>query len=167
VRSDNHPSFAGQLANIAGFFAAVGPPVGGVIWWLSGAVLGLIFRSEPNLGTIKTIVGAFFIGIASAPISYLFGLLPAALAGLLVGAAQLNYGRLPWPVVVLIGFGVGIIDVFIIKGYALLFSDFGYLQSTGLPSFPSLLVPTVACTIATFVCWGFVQNWYIERAASA
>src|SRR5262249_44254157 len=111
---DGPQSWVGSLAKIAGFFMFVGPPIGGVIWLSAAFIGGLIFHGPSHLGLPQIILAALYLSFVAIPFDYLFGLVPAALAGLIIGALQLRFGRLRWYIVVLVGVSVGIVDGFFV-----------------------------------------------------
>jgi hypothetical protein len=148
--------YAGLLkfAGITAVFVVVGPLVGTVVFLTASAILVVIAGDVPHTGgPLQTIAGGFLGGILWSPFGYVFGLKPAVLAGILVGAAQVGYGRLPWPIVILIGAAVGAFDIFIGKGEAPL-------------DLFAVVLPVVTCTVATLVCWAVVRNWHSERQSS-
>ena len=91
-------SSARKLAAIVGLFMAIGPPIGGVTWVIVASVGELIVRKQLNLEALTRFVQELSYIFPAMPLDYLFGLLPAALAGIIVGTAQLKYGRLALPV---------------------------------------------------------------------
>jgi hypothetical protein len=154
---------ARKIAGIAGLFAIVGPPVGGVTWvviiWAVG-IVELVAYGQANLEAVFKFLQMFpFIVVFAIPTSYRFGVPPAILAGVIVGTAQIRYGRLPWPVVLFIGAAVGL--VFQFSMLRLL----GGGSKTPIHPF-SFVLSFMICIVPTFVCWGLVQNWYIDHLAS-
>jgi hypothetical protein len=154
------------VAAITGFFMAVGPIVGLAMWLVAliGAMLLLPpVHDERALGKIGAFV--FFI-IFGIPFSYLHGLLPAASAGIAIGTAQLKYGRLSWPLVFLIGAAAGVIDIFVERGLATLLVPHSPVNwqpyASTLDFVLSIALSIVVCTVATFVCWRFVRQWYVD-----
>jgi len=103
-------SSARKLAAIVGLFMAIGPPIGGVT--IVASVGELIVRKQLNLEALTRFVQELSYIFPAMPLDYLFGLLPAALAGIIVGTAQLKYGRLALPVVLVIGAVVGVVYYF-------------------------------------------------------
>jgi hypothetical protein len=145
-----------------GFFMAVGPLVGGVVSLAGVMILGSIFDTRSNLGIADTITATAFAFPFAIFFSYLFGLLPAALAGVMVGAAKVRYGSVPWAIVLLIGALAGIADAVIGRALLNLLSEPGVQSGSSNISFA-----VINSIIATFICWGFVRNWFLpERSGS-
>lgn len=148
-------SSARKLAAIVGLFMAIGPPIGGVTWVIVASVGELIARKQLNLEALTRFVQELSYIFPAMPLSYRFGLLPAALAGIIVGTAQLKYGRLALPVGLVIGAAVGVVFYFSID------------KLLRLPKIPptlfSLGVGLMICVLSTFVCWEVVQNWYVDH----
>jgi hypothetical protein len=164
--SSGHPTWVQGLGKITGFFVLVGPLIGMVVWLAGAAIDGLIFYQQPGprLGLFETISALSVVSSIAIPYGYLLGVVPAALAGLIIGAMQLRFGRLHWYVVMLVGAAVGVADIFI--GKLLI----GFLVTSNAPrprpDWGSFVFPIVTCMVATLVCWRFVRDWYTERSAS-
>ena len=156
---------ARKIAGIVWLFAVVGPPVGGVTWVVTVWTVNfgaLVASGHANLEAIAKLLQTFLVVLIFAiPMSYRIGILPALLAGVIIGTAQIRYGRLPWPVVLLIGAAGGLAFQFSVRLLLLLAFD---------PKVPTSLFPVVlnfvTCTVSTFVCWGLVKNWYADHSAS-
>jgi hypothetical protein len=161
-----HPTWVQGLGKITGFFIFAGPLIGMGVW-LAGAVIdGLIFYQQPRprLGLFETISVLPVVSFIAIPYGYLLGVVPAALAGLIVGAMQLRFGRLRWYGVVLVGAAVGVADIFIGKLLVRLLVTANAPQPRA--NWGSFVFPIVTCMVATLVCWRFVRDWYTERSAS-
>jgi hypothetical protein len=151
-----------KVAGIVGTFMVVGPPAGCFFVIVAGVTVGNILRgapiSEVLLGIPLLVLGA----IAGMPYSYVYGIVPAAIAGLLIELLQLKFGGLNWPLVLAIGICVGV-------AYSL---ALGHLPSAIAGKFllpsklgtPEYVMHSLACVFATFVCWRFVRNWYPAKA---
>jgi hypothetical protein len=102
--------------------------------------------------------------IVGVPYSYVYGIVPATIAGLLIGILQVKYGGLNWPLVLAIGICVGL-------GYSF---ALGHLPSAISGKFllparlstPEYVTHSAACVFATFFCWRFVRNWYPAKVES-
>jgi hypothetical protein len=161
---------ARKVGAITWLFVVFGPPIGGAVYfvWIVGGsvIVGLISApktgpmSGPH-GALQIITAMAFIAVLIIPYSYLFGALPAALAGFIVGVAQIKFGQLPWAIVLLIGASVGTFDVIIYEKLPGLL--FGPAIKPETPSILGALILCATCTIATFVCWRVVRNWYTEQ----
>jgi hypothetical protein len=151
-----------KVGNIVGAFMAVGPPAGCFFVFVAVGTAGNIYRGAPISEIVVGIPLSFLVVILGIPYSYIYGIIPAAIAGLLVGIFQLKYGRLNWPLVLAIGICVGL-------GYSF---TLGHLPSaiSGKFLLPAKLstseyvIHSLACVFATFFCWRFVRNWYAAKA---
>jgi hypothetical protein len=155
-------SSLGKVASIVGAFMVVGPPAGCFFFIAGGMTVGNIFRGALISEILVGIPMSVLLVIAGMPYSWVYGIVPAAIAGLLVGIHQLKYGGLKWPLVLAIGICVGV-------GYSL---ALGHLPSAIAGKFllpaklstPEYVMHSLACVFATFVCWTFVRNWYPAKA---
>lgn len=140
-------SFA-KVGNIVGAFMAVGPPAGCFLVFVGSTTVGNIYRGAPISEVLVGIPLSFLMVIVGIPYSYVYGIFPATIAGLLIGTLQVKYGRLNWPLVLAIGICVGV-------GYSF---ALGHLPSaiSGkflLPAKLSTLeyfMHSLACVFATF-----------------
>lgn len=133
-------------------FAVVGPPVGAMIFMLLVALVG--FGWKPEAGSMFVI--AAFALIYAVPLSYLMGLLPAVLAGGLVGLRLAFFGRMGWLFALLTGLAVGVA------------AELAFGQATALregDGVPPMLGAT--CGVATLVCWLIVRCWHLPSILSA
>lgn len=155
-------SSLGKVGRIVGTFMVFGPPAGCFFVFVAGVTVGNIYRGAPISEVLVGIPLSVLVVIAGMPYSYVYGIVPAAIVGLLIGILQLKYGGLSWPLVLAIGICVGV-------GYSL---ALGHLPSAIagkflLParlSMPEYVIHSLACVFATFVCWSFVRNWYPAKA---
>ena len=151
-----------KVGNIVGAFMAAGPPAGCFFFVIVSTTVGNILRGAPISEILVGIPMSFLMVIVGIPYSYIYGIVPAAIAGLLIGMLQVKYVGLNWPLVLAIGIGVGV-------GYSL---ALGHLPSAIagkflLPARLSTLeyvMHSLACVFAMFVCWRFVRNWYPATA---
>jgi hypothetical protein len=145
-------SFAKRLLRVIAVvlvFVLIGPPVGALILLLTVAAFNM---ADPDLAGLSWV--AIFALLYGVPVSYLFGALPAATAGLLVGLWQNFVGRPSW----LLALGVGLIV------------GVGYLYGAGHPppdasakefefwEYPPIFV--LSCVGPTMLCWLIVRNWF-------
>ena len=151
-------SFAKRLLRVFAVvlvFVLIGPPVGALILLLTIAAFNM---ANPDLAGLSWVaMFALFYGV---PVSYLFGALPAAIAGLLVGLWQSFVRRPSW----LFALGVGLIV------------GLGYLFGTGHPpsdasakefefwEYPPIFV--LSCVGPTMLCWLIVRNWFQSEPAA-
>jgi hypothetical protein len=145
-------------------FMLVGPPIGGLTFWLVGSI-SAAFSPDYTLGagpfarvTADQAVSIFLLTIVG---SYLLGAAPAAIAGATLGFVQIHYGRTPWYAALACGVVVG-------AGYA------GYLfivssHAGGNP--PARMyegaVAVLICVVPTLVCWALMRRCCARRASTA
>jgi hypothetical protein len=84
-------------------FVLIGPPVGAFIFMLAIAAANM---TNPDLAGLSWV--AIFALLYGVPLSYLFGTLPAAAAGLLIGVWQCFIRRSSWMVALGVGLIVGL-----------------------------------------------------------
>jgi hypothetical protein len=148
-----------KVAAITGFFAAVGPPLGVLFLCLGMAVVGtfqaIVIRLNPY-DVIAIPVTVIMLGVFMVPPGYVFGVLPACLAGLAVGVLQV-YRRSNAVTVIAVGAIVGI-------SYEIAVREF-LVNTTPPPASPSYFpaMPLI-CVAVTFLCWRGVRNWYVNDA---
>jgi len=162
----------GKVGSITWLFMIFGPPIGGAVyfvWIVGGFVIGSLISgpqidpiSGPqfHLWVLQAISAMALLAVWTVPSSYFLGLLPAALAGIIVGTAQIRFGQLPWAIVLLIGAGVGAFDVIIHGKLVSLLPGSGIKPET--PSVLGALILSVRYIVPTFVCWRIVRNWHTE-----
>ncbi len=143
-----------QVLAIVVVFVLLGPPVGAVTLLVSIAVAHM---ANPDLAGLAW-VGIFAL-LYGVPLSYLFGVFPAAAAGLLIGGWQVLVGRTTWIVAVGVGFIVGLAFLYAvgrepIDGAA---KEFSFWEN------PAIFLLT--CLVPTMLCWAIVRGWYRKRPA--
>ena len=151
-----------KVGNIVGAFMAVGPPAGCFFIFVATVTVGNIYRGAPITEVLVGIPLSVLAVIVGIPYSYVYGIFPATIAGLLIGILQLKYGRLNWPLVLAIGICVGV-------GYSLALGHLptaisGKFLLPASLSTPQYVMHSLACVFATFFCWRFVRNWYPAKA---
>jgi hypothetical protein len=137
-------------------FALIGPPLGALILFLVIGAIQMLGSDPKGLAWV-----AAFAIIYAVPLSYLFGLAPAATAGLAIGIWQTFIGRTTWMVAV----GVGLI-----VGIGMLYAGGqGPFEATpkenDFREYPAILVLT--CAASTVLCWLIVRNWYAARSGTS
>jgi hypothetical protein len=150
-------SSLGKVANIVGAFMAVGPPAGCFFFIVASATVGNIVRGAPISEVLIGIPVSAIVFIFGVLFSYIYGIVPAAITGLLIGILQVKYGRLNWPLVLAIGICVG-------TGYSLAVGQLPNARPLTKLSAPDYAMHGLACVFATFFCWRFVRNWYPAKA---
>jgi hypothetical protein len=151
-----------KVAGIVGAFMVVGPPAGCFFIFVAGETVGNMLQGAPISDVLVGILLLVLAAIVAMPYGYVYGIFPAAIAGLLIGMFQLKFGGLNWPLVLTIGICVGV-------GYSL---ALGHLPSAIAGKFllpaklstPQYVMHSLACVFATFVCWRLVRNWYPAEA---
>jgi hypothetical protein len=145
-----------RVLGIVLVFVLIGPPLGAFLLFLTIGAMQLLGSDPKGLAWV-----ALFAIIYAVPLSYLFGAIPAAAAGLMIGIWQVFVGRTTW----LIAAGVGVI-----VGAAVLYSgDAGSFDAApdehDFRAYPPLMVLT--CVAATVLCWLVVRNWYAAKAGTS
>ena len=140
-----------KLANIVIMFVFVGPPLGGLtLLWFESIWSGFSGNGFSFAQTVKLTI-AFVLG--GLMLSYLFGVVPAAIVGVLVGLVEVRYGRTPWYVALALGLAVGL-------GYAV----YRYLVQNpaagAAPKIYDAFVSILICVVPTMICWALVRKWY-------
>jgi hypothetical protein len=148
-----------KVASIVGAFMVVGPPAGCFFFLVTAVTVGEILQGSPFYKVLFLILASVLLVISGIPFSYVYGIVPAAIAGLLIGMLQLKYGGLNWPLVLATGICVG-------AGYSLALGHLPSARPLTKLSAPDYAIHGLACVFATFVCWRFVRNWYPAKAAS-
>ena len=72
-------------------FALVGPPIGGALYLVPMVILDLA-RNHPSASFATLVASIFFFGV----FSYLFGIVPAALTGAILGSMRCNMQQRTW-----------------------------------------------------------------------
>lgn len=145
-----------HVLSIVLVFALVGPPLGAFVLFFTVGAIQLLGSDPEGLAWVAT-----FAIIYAVPLSYLFGLMPAAVAGLLIAIWQVFIRPTTW----LIAVGVGVI-----VGVGMLYAG-GQVPFAANPTendfreYPAILVLT--CVASTVLCWLIVRNWYAAGAGPA
>ena len=129
-------------------FVLAGPPLGFAV-----LTFGYLLRH----GTIAKLADspAILIKLLSGlPFAYVFGILPAAVAGLLVGACKVAKGNVPWWAAFAIGTIIGFVFLY--------FMD--RPRSPSPPPSPTDFVEKAVLILTnllpTMLCWAIIRNWY-------
>jgi hypothetical protein len=145
-----------KIAAITGFFAAVGPPLGYLVLIFVGGLVGSTHAAftgrllEHLIAGLKLATVGWILAI---PFAYVFGIVPACLAGLIIGILHVYHRSNYFPVLA-VGVCVG-------SGYAVALRT--YLSNHVLPNQTQSLWPMALTCVATiFLCWRGVRNWYQE-----
>lgn len=161
-----------RVAGIVLIFMLVGPPAGGIVFLVGRLIFFLVEDLIAGAflpayaGWLEIVVWALvlvllsaFLAIGAAPFSYLYGIVPAAIAGLVIGILRVKYGRLNASIVFVVGGLIGVV-------YALAMSRL--IQATA--SLTNQLLASgfgitryflyfVSCVAATFACWRFARSF--------
>ena|ERR1700683_2982056 len=166
---------AKKVGGITWLFVVFGPPIGGAVYfvWIVGGSVIVSLISGPQTGpmsgphgVLQIITAVAFLAGWIVAYSYLLGALPAALAGFIVGTAQIKFGQLPWKVVILIGVVIGTCDVLIQERLMNLLLPAPVTKPTMPNIIANAVILCITCTVATFVCWRVVRNWYVEQLST-
>jgi len=137
-------------------FMLVGPPIGALVFMLTVALTAM----GPNVD----LAGLFWVGlfamIYAVPVSYLIGVGPAAISGVVIGVRQAFFGPLSWWAAALIGLAVGV-AMTVLAAQPLL------PRAGGEDSPATVPVMLVTCLAATFACWTLVRAWHFGAAPRA
>ncbi len=129
-------------------FVAIGPPVGAMFFMMLVALSGL--------GRNADLAGLLWIGLFSliyaVPLSYLFGALPAAASGVLVGLKRDLTGHAGWRFAVVAGTAVGI-GLLVVSGQPIKAT-----AGEGEAWPPSNLILAATCLFSTLVCWSIERT---------
>jgi hypothetical protein len=153
------PSLAarlGRLIAVVLVFVLLGPPLGAVIWVAMLAGLSMPpdwDAAEPGFRWF-TLLGLIY----AVPMSYVFGVGPAALAGLVIGAVQSFVGRAGWPLALATGLAVAVV--------MLQRRGEGPFAGTPGPLPEDAAIMILACLLATLLCWTLVRNWSVAPPSS-
>ncbi len=156
-----------RVAGIVLIFMLVGPPVGGFVFlvgrWIAVALLQTTRASGGWLEAIAyALVGVLasaFAAIAAAPYSYMYGIVPAAVAGLVIGILRLQYGRLNTLIVLFVGGGIGTTSSLVLSRLiGVTNSPINLLALSGF-SVTEYLLYAFSCVIATLACWRFARSF--------
>jgi hypothetical protein len=155
--ASTHPSVGQQICRVLAIvlvFALIGPPAGAFFFLMMTALIGM--GGNADLAGMTWI--GFFALIYGIPFGYLIGIVPAILAGLLIGVPQVFYRQTPWWFAVVAGaltgiaFQIGTGQPLIPQG-----DDIVKLYGHG----PAMIV---TCIVSTLICWLVVRSWYWARA---
>ncbi len=139
-----------RLAAILLVFVLVGPPVGALgfalLISLDAAARQVDLQGLSWLGPLALLYGI--------PMSYVFGLLPAVAAGLLVGIRRAYFGPVAARHALIVGGLVGLGVALSTGQHQLPIEESG----TSLPETGAVLFFT--CLAATMVCWLIVRRWF-------
>jgi hypothetical protein len=165
-------SCAQRVASIVLIFALVGPPVGGLVFfvglWISFLVERLI--AETPVASLATalfrVLMSAIVALVAVPYSYLYGIVPAAIAGLVIGILRARYGNLNPSIVLVAGGLIGVvytvamsrlipvtaspINPRLAPEYFLLASDFRKAK---------YFLYILSCMLATLACWRFSRSF--------
>jgi len=159
-------SLVQRVAGIVLIFALVGPPVGGLVLLIGRLIAATLLRTTPaSEGWLETagaaLIGIFalaFAAIAGAPYSYLYGIAPAAVAGLVIGILRVKYGRLSPSLVLVVGGLTGAIYTVALSRLVTVTSWPINLLLSGFSTADSVLY-ILSCMLATLACWRFARTF--------
>jgi hypothetical protein len=150
VNDPAQPTILARIGRVLGImliFVVVGPPIGGIVFMMTTALIGFVEKADLSGLTWIALLAVIY----AAPLSYLIGTLPAAAAGLLVGLWQAFVGPVTWLHALAAGLVVGL-AVIVLTGQR--------LGADGNVSMPVILI---TCLVPTLVCWLIVRGWHIAR----
>ena len=119
-------------------FALLGPPVGAIVFLVTAVGIGMPVGDASGLGWV-----AVFAMIYAAPLSYVFGILPALAAGIAIAWRARATGRAGWVFVIATGLVVGLAMAVVTGGAA---------SASARAAKPSAIPLILASLVATVVC---------------
>jgi Sodium/hydrogen exchanger family len=150
------PSLLLVLLNVI-VFAALGPFIAGLIFAVGFSVVEGIAHLDPAGGFAMIPVLALFVSTVGLKLEYTTGILPASLAGLMIGLLSVFRPNSRPFTIVLVGLFVGLL--FLLIGGQLKPSP-PELAKWIAPALILLFVST--CIGATFCCWR-ISRWILPR----
>lgn len=145
------------LLKILGVFVLLGPPVGALTFFVGMGVYG-----ASQTGDIAGMWWLSLFGlIYGVPLSYLMGVVPAAAAGLILGATAVLYRPPGFLFSMVTGVAVGLGLVYSGGRAVTLQSD-----ETATDYVPVVLLITT-CLVATVVCWAVARCVFGKPLASS
>ena len=136
------------------FSVAVGPPIGSVVFFTASAIARIRTLEDVAYVPLQPLVGLLF-----APYSYLLGVVPAALGGLVVAAWQAFLGRVSALGITIVGLILGLAFVCGTEGmdeFSRRSTDWGMVIAMHLTA----MLPTIAC-------WYLLRKRYYPPVGSA
>lgn len=121
-------------------FALLGPPVGAIVFVVAAVALGMPLSDAAGLGWV-----AVFAAFYAAPLSYVFGIIPALASGIAIALRARATGRVSWGFIIATGLIVG-------TGMALISG--APVAASGMLAKPGAISIILASLIATVVCAG-------------
>jgi len=131
-------------------FLILGPPIGS---WTYMICFDLVIR--PTNISVARLIGMSILGM---PASYVIGIVPAALAGLLVASLQVMYRWFGGTAAFLVGVGVGLL-------FSALFDTRPDQHLSPAWGYPAVKILT--CVVPTLVCWAVIRRWRTIDAPQA
>ena len=129
-------------------FVIVGPPVGALVFFLTIALFGM--GQQVDLAGLGWI--GLFAVIYGVPFSYLIGIGPAAVAGLVIGIRDAFFRTATWAFAILTGLGVGV-GLLVMSGQQLIPPT---ESGTEYPISNPVLI--ITCFLSTMFCWFIVRQ---------
>jgi hypothetical protein len=154
-----------HVAGIVMIFMLVGPPVGGLVFLVGRWIAAIVLETGSSGDWLKIITIALigvvlsaFAAIAAAPYSYLYGIVPAAVAGLVIGILRRQHGRLNTSTVLVIGGGIGIASSLVLSrlmGVA----AYGLINPLSGFDVTDYVLYALSCVAATLASWGLARSF--------
>jgi hypothetical protein len=135
-----------RLAETVAIFAAVGPPLGGLVY-VETAILPGTWDSERLPSILFAMID---VPLFALPFSYFFGIIPACITGLIIGIRQIFFGPVGWPEVLAWGLIIGALFALVVRP-----SDWGPLI---------IAAEIMTNAVPTLLCWRIVRSRMPTRA---
>lgn len=119
-------------------------------------------KAQNILQKLLEIISSTFSLMFFSPLSYVFGLLPALTAGLLVAVTRVFFGQAFWPMVVVVGFVVGFIDMYLggpVRVFFFSEKPFGLKLDWWTIGAIALIY-----VVPTLLCWWIEQRFFPIRS---
>lgn len=137
-----------HLLKVLAIFAILGPPIGAVTFFAGIGAYGTSQTGDP-----ASLMWVFLFGaIYAVPLSYLIGIMPAAIAGLILGGLAIFHRAPGLHTSAVIGLLIGIGLVY--SGGRPTMQDTAESASEYAPAL--ILIST--CLIATVLCWAVARR---------
>jgi hypothetical protein len=147
----------GRLIAITVVFVVLAPLMGALIWVALVAGIGAppdFDGADPDHHWL-TLLGLIY----AVPMSYYFGTVPAAVAGLVIGTIQAFVGRVGWP----LALGTALVVAVAVLQRSGQLSLVGAPDRGPFPEYPAIMILT--CLVPTMLCWVLVRGWYFAPPA--
>jgi hypothetical protein len=156
-RVPQEPAEQDPAVSIVVLFLGLGPFAGLVGFMISFYVIAIIDILNGAGPSLEKLLNAPTILIIGIPFAYMFGIVPALLAGLSVAIFFGFMRRVPWHLALLIGLCVGA-AFSLATGHTLMLGS-----GRTYRAWDHHLVTVLPCVVATLVCWAAMRRQLAPR----